>query len=307
MAKKKNGNATFVVGSVLGAVAGAAFALWRTPMSGKELRGKLTPGPVTAGSSTSAQPGTSFTDKVIGVVEKATAPIVGVELGKTANNSGKGAPIVSAPIVPDPDVDIVADGAVNVASETIKPTGTFETPNTNARRFGWGDPAPVASAEVQESTMVTNENIDPTVPVGKEAPTEADVEEKAASVEDHYGTDSIRAKRFSWGDPTPDVSAADVDPNATTGKNTEYAAPETEKRIVEELSKPAGTTTATTVEEVSTTTTTSVDATTTDTTAFDDVKAVTVEDMLAQSDDGPVAATHLKMHKFPKLGGLENN
>jgi hypothetical protein len=100
VARNNRHNAAFVVGSVLGAVAGAAVALWKTPYTGEELRAKLTGGGTsheTSGAQTyvaSPSPGTtvreqrSIKDKVISGVEKTLAPVVGVELGKTANASG---------------------------------------------------------------------------------------------------------------------------------------------------------------------------------------------------------------------------
>jgi hypothetical protein len=103
VARNNRHNAAFVVGSVLGAVAGAAVALWKTPLTGEELRSKLTGAgsqqdtgtqayraPVSIGTSASARAGEerSLKDKVLSGVEKTLAPIVGVELGKTANGSG---------------------------------------------------------------------------------------------------------------------------------------------------------------------------------------------------------------------------
>jgi hypothetical protein len=103
VAKNNRHNAAFVVGSVLGAVAGAAAALWKTPYTGNELRAKLTgakarsqePGMVVASPETGATMSTrqgerSMKDKVLSGVEKTLAPLVGVELGKTANGSGPG-------------------------------------------------------------------------------------------------------------------------------------------------------------------------------------------------------------------------
>lgn len=98
-ASKKRHNAAFVVGSVIGGLAGAAAALWKTPYSGEELRHKLTGGGQTASSSRAqgtviaATPehqvqGQSFKDKVLSKVESTLAPIVGVQLGKTANDAG---------------------------------------------------------------------------------------------------------------------------------------------------------------------------------------------------------------------------
>lgn len=122
-------NAAFVVGSILGGVAGAAAALWKTPQSGPELRAKLagrlgvgggtgravsSDAPDTvhvAKASTPSRPSkpskvwdiwsartspetrtsggsSGVGGKVLSVVEKATAPIVGVKLGETAREAG---------------------------------------------------------------------------------------------------------------------------------------------------------------------------------------------------------------------------
>lgn len=128
-------NAAFVVGSVLGGLAGAAIALWKAPQTGEELRGKLMGGKddsrrvvvsgvgtgsrgvlsgVSAGSrrvvsgvtaasrrvsatdpavikASVSSSGASFSNRVMSLVERATAPIVGVKLGQTANGSGPAA------------------------------------------------------------------------------------------------------------------------------------------------------------------------------------------------------------------------
>lgn len=95
-------NAAFVVGSVVGGLAGAAAALWTTPKSGEELRRQLAGGgrsaDVTtvrvAGSETEpvrgSAAGAPLSGRVLSFVERAAAPIVGVKLGQTANGSGPG-------------------------------------------------------------------------------------------------------------------------------------------------------------------------------------------------------------------------
>lgn len=114
MARQRH-NAAFVVGSILGGVAGAAAALWKTPRSGPELRAQISQrlGGIagSAGSSasmaaskvskvrvpwnTTTSPGTrsygsgsGMGGRVLSFVEHATAPIVGVKLGQTANRAG---------------------------------------------------------------------------------------------------------------------------------------------------------------------------------------------------------------------------
>jgi gas vesicle protein len=100
VARNNRHNVAFVVGSVLGAVVGAAAALWKTPYSGEELRTKLSSGSAGKDTSSTAQTmGTTPTasaasnqrsvkDKLLSGVEKTLAPVVGVELGRTANASG---------------------------------------------------------------------------------------------------------------------------------------------------------------------------------------------------------------------------
>lgn len=97
MARKNRHNAAFVVGAVVGGLAGAAAALWKTPYSGEELRAKITGnGDATTEDAarvetSTADSGMSMKDKLLSTVENALAPIVGVELGKTANDSGPSA------------------------------------------------------------------------------------------------------------------------------------------------------------------------------------------------------------------------
>ena len=91
MSSQRNTGA-FIAGGVLGGLVGAAVTLWKTPMSGLELREKL------AGyrSETGAiyRPSESgalvvdrrFSNPVLSFVEKITAPIVGVDLGKLAKD-----------------------------------------------------------------------------------------------------------------------------------------------------------------------------------------------------------------------------
>jgi len=93
MGSQRNTGA-FIAGSVLGGMIGAAVALWKTPKSGPELRASLSgdrAGAVTYGSETATGAVTEhrFASPVLGFVEKATAPIVGVELGKLAKDDPK--------------------------------------------------------------------------------------------------------------------------------------------------------------------------------------------------------------------------
>jgi hypothetical protein len=97
-------NGAFVFGALVGGAAGAMTALWKTPYSGVELRRKLgLPGntgttspaePIPSASPESASPQESrpLTARALAFVEYATAPLVGVKLGQTANNSQPGSP-----------------------------------------------------------------------------------------------------------------------------------------------------------------------------------------------------------------------
>lgn len=103
MARNRH-NGAFVFGTLVGGAAGALAALWKTPLSGAELRQKLGL-PAEGGTFTPAEPDTlaspgneapkssqSLADRALGLVEQVTAPLVGVKLGQTANNSQPGGP-----------------------------------------------------------------------------------------------------------------------------------------------------------------------------------------------------------------------
>ncbi len=92
----------FVFGSVVGGAVGAVAALWKTPQSGEELRRKLgfesdlaqgvtgaakRASTSATGAAHAAKP---LPGKVLGLVEQAAAPLVGVKLGHTANDSQPG-------------------------------------------------------------------------------------------------------------------------------------------------------------------------------------------------------------------------
>ncbi|MBA2470574.1 MAG: hypothetical protein H0V37_14305 [Chloroflexia bacterium] len=125
MAKSRHRGA-FVVGSVMGGAVGAVAALWKTPQSGEELRRKLgfesraahsvtaaarTVGGTAGSVASTAKP---LPGRVLGLVEQAAAPLVGVKLGQTANNSqpaGKTAPEVQAGANVTAEVEITAPDA----------------------------------------------------------------------------------------------------------------------------------------------------------------------------------------------------
>lgn len=132
MGSQRNTGA-FIAGSVLGGVIGAALALWKTPQSGPELRASLSGGErhgaVTYGSGDASTADRRFSNPVLGFVEKATAPIVGVELGKLAKDDPQPytAPVrASAADARPPET---AGETVTVASgstEVTEPLGTVE-------------------------------------------------------------------------------------------------------------------------------------------------------------------------------------
>jgi hypothetical protein len=110
---------------VLGGAVGAAAALWNTPQSGTELRRTLglerEPSPAAAGLSSSSAPGGSLQDKALGLLEQATAPLVGVKLGQTANNSQPGLGPATLPTPPAMSPAAVAVGGD--ATEPVAPEG----------------------------------------------------------------------------------------------------------------------------------------------------------------------------------------
>jgi hypothetical protein len=83
----------FILGGIIGGIVGAAVTLWNTPKSGDELRATVSggsstgatatrDGAVTTRSTTSGR----FSNPVLSFIERAAAPIVGVELGKLAKD-----------------------------------------------------------------------------------------------------------------------------------------------------------------------------------------------------------------------------
>jgi hypothetical protein len=125
MAKSSRHRGAFIFGSVLGGAVGAAAALWNTPQSGTELRRTLglerEPAPATAGLSSSSAPGGSLQDKALGLLEQATAPLVGVKLGQTANNSQPGMGPATLPT--RPATSPAAAGISGDATEPVAPEG----------------------------------------------------------------------------------------------------------------------------------------------------------------------------------------
>jgi len=98
-----------VFGSIVGGAVGALAALWKAPQSGADLRRKLgfesaaahgmmdAAKDAAAAAAHAVQSVKPLPAKVLGLVEQAAAPLVGVKLGHTANNSQPGAPGSAAP------------------------------------------------------------------------------------------------------------------------------------------------------------------------------------------------------------------
>ena len=122
MAKNSNSGA-FIFGTIMGGLVGAAAALWKTPQSGQELRRAIglesepvmaVTGAVKSSASKVKGAAVEVTDTVAEVtstgrpiadvalelVGKVTAPIVGVRIGQTANNSQPVSGSPSNPSIP---------------------------------------------------------------------------------------------------------------------------------------------------------------------------------------------------------------
>lgn len=155
MARQRH-NAAFVVGSILGGVAGAAAALWKTPQSGAELRSRVSErlgGFAGSGGSSAAEPrstagGSGVGGKLLSFAEKAAAPIVGVKLGQTANHAGSeaagrvrpgergtappGEERMTAAYEATGETSEAGPGHVASTEELVKPTVPVETQSTAA-------------------------------------------------------------------------------------------------------------------------------------------------------------------------------
>ncbi len=218
MAKQKNSNKGWIVGTVLGALGGAAYALWKTPMSGQQVRSKLMPG--SAGSTTTAS-GSGVTGKFMDKVEHTLAPIVGVKLGQTANKTGDAEAVqVSQTTV------YTADSAAG-RSTTVK----SDPESINEKRWAWGSPAPDRS-EADHDHHERNDVDDPKFRAAETAQVEPNQPEAApdddggisgessSNATSAFGNDTIRQRRFGWGDPAPETTTA---PPATEFNNVPSA------------------------------------------------------------------------------------
>ena len=126
MARNRH-NGAFVFGTLVGGAVGAMTALWKTPYSGAELRHKLgLPGDAgaTSPADTTASPEPApprasrpLTARALALIEQAAAPLVGVKLGHTANNSQPGispsTPATSPEAAPTAQGDRISDSALS--------------------------------------------------------------------------------------------------------------------------------------------------------------------------------------------------
>jgi hypothetical protein len=141
MGSQRNTGA-FIAGGLIGGIVGAAVALWKTPASGAELRASLTggerPEAVTYRAETvvGEAPERRFSNPVLGFVEKATAPIVGVELGKLAKDHPESytAPVrtSAADARPPSTVEEETVTVVSTGAEVTEPLETVEPASSEA-------------------------------------------------------------------------------------------------------------------------------------------------------------------------------
>lgn len=296
MAKKKNGTKALVLGTVLGFAAGAAYALWKTPQSGKDLRAKLNPAQLFESTGAS---GTYNT--LLDAVEHTLAPLVGVQLGKTANDGGTKPTSETGPIA-EPQ-------ASNGSQDPAAGGGWLPTPP----HYDWGATAPEVTRPAAVATT--------------EQPSS---ETSATTSHEGYGSASIRAKKFAWGSPAPEATpAAEATPahEATTASQPEAAAePEAAPAIDEDATATAAPGTvaaeviATAEENEAEPSSYGLESIRSkrfswggDVDTPEDEATEDVEDSVAPVDDddlnavekGGEPALQREMSPFPKLGGLE--
>ena len=220
MARNNRHNTAFVVGSVLGAVAGAAVALWKTPYSGEELRTKLgasgghettgtqayTATPA-AGTTTTATGERSIKDKVLSSVEKTLAPVVGVELGKTAKGSG-------ATVMDSGEIRVnTGQPGVATASTAGGAAGTDRITGNRAKL----DADKWAKAYGTSATSAETQVTRPSTPVAEtttSAETATTMKDAAANPE--YGTTLLRHPH-AWTDGTEKETASGTGTERITG------------------------------------------------------------------------------------------
>lgn len=311
MAKQKNSNKGWIIGSVLGAIGGAAYALWKTPMSGKQVRSKLAPGTTTHTAAGTSNNG--FTGTMMNKVEHTLAPIVGVKLGQTANKTGDAEAVrVSETTV------YTADSATN-GSTTLR----SEPESITEKRWAWGSPAP------ERDETQRNEVEDPKFQAAETARVEPNLPEAAPEGEDDpvvasssnatpaFGGDTIRQRRFGWGDPAPETTTAPPATEFTNVPSANAVMPEQTPAGASVVSPDADGATTTTgtaginpehTSRGSSLTTPSPEQRVASTSASDATSPIGDTDHNVDDTVLIAASGHStgKMNPFPKLGGLED-
>lgn len=342
MASNNRHNTAFVVGSVLGAVAGAAVALWKTPYSGEELRAKL-------GVSGSHQPSTaqplgstttsttsggerSLKDKVLSGVEKTLAPVVGVELGKTAQGS-TATPMDSGEIQVNADYGTTllrhphawTDGGETASAGTGSETLGLSRDKVDAEKWAkaYGTSASATAAETQvtrrDTPVVETPTARPEATAGRDngttlpphphASTEGIRQEPASGTGgERLGVGRSRVDADKWAQAygtTPESGARypskEAESAAQTGLGAKPAYPDNDQTGHEPLDREAPDSNVAEVSGSAGARATESTLTVEDAASVEDLTTPQVDrvpDSMQQAGDGG-------FHPFPKLGGKE--
>lgn len=160
--RSQRNTGAFVAGSVIGGLLGAVLALWKTPKSGAELRAGISlerDNVVTYRPETDrADIGTvereqRFSNPVLSFVERAAAPIVGVELGKLAKddpNAAAATPVRTSSADARPPT---TPGAQPVAGEPVQVPGDSTQSGFAPRDPGIADTTPSGAAYTSPATV----------------------------------------------------------------------------------------------------------------------------------------------------------
>jgi hypothetical protein len=190
MARKQRHTGAFFTGSLFGGMLGAALTLWKTPRSGSELRDSLGGGSSnTATETTTVVTSTGeqrFSNPVLGFIERATAPIVGVKLGKLARDDPHAASAVSS----------------RTSAADARPPGT--------------GPAEFVPREPEHGTATAIRDIPDTAPTGVEP-----VADEPGRVEAGTANERTTSQAAGWaaGTPSEPVTDGTVDTPAAPGRD----------------------------------------------------------------------------------------
>jgi gas vesicle protein len=326
VAKQKNSNKGWIVGTVLGALGGAAYALWKTPMSGRQVRSKLVPGSTGHASATS---GGGMAGTLMSKVEHTIAPIVGVKLGQTAHKTG------DAEAVRVTETTVYSADSAATGGTTVK----SDSDSINEKRWAWGSPAPERN-EVDDPKFQAAETarVEPNLPESapdqgsgpfgnsssNDAPNQEDepVVATSSNATPAFGGDTIRQRRFGWGDPAPETvtappatefnnvpSANSVMPEQTPAGasvdagGTDIGANTTAGPVAVNPERTASGSSLTTPSPQQRVVPTSATDATASVGQVSEGDSVNVDDTVLISAAGHTTG---KMNQFPKLGGLED-